>query len=82
MKTSIDITDSLFKRLRELAQARKTSIRRLIEEGARMLLEESEKRPPVKPKLLTFGGDGLTERFSDGRLDWDKIREEVYGDSC
>lgn len=78
MKTSLEISDAIFKRIKAVARKRGTSVRALVEEGLRLLLEIQENRADVKPKLLTFGGDGLTDKFQGTSLTWDSIREEVY----
>ena len=78
MKTSIEIADSLFKKVKSLAQTRKVSVRALVEEGLRLLLNQAEARPDVKPKLLTFGGDGFHDEFRQQGLSWDLLRDEIY----
>ena len=80
MKTSIEISDSLFKRARQLANQRKSSVRSLVEEGLRLLFANIDSRRKTKPKLLTFGGDGLTDEMKIRGLSWDTLRSEIYKD--
>ena len=76
MKTSIDISDYLFRRAKAVAQKNGTSVKALIEEGLRHILSANEKKKDLKPKLLTFGGDGLTDQFQD--YSWEQVRAEIY----
>ena len=80
MKTSIDISDNLFKRVRLLAQQRKTSMRALVEEGLRLLFSQGEQRKRTNAKVLVFGGDGLTEEFMGRGFSWEALRSEAYKD--
>ena len=79
MKTSIEIAESLFKQAKRLSHLRNTSVRALVEEGLRLVLQQEERRKPVsQPKLLTFGGDGFTDEFKAKGLSWETLRDEIY----
>jgi hypothetical protein len=78
MKTSLEISDHLFIKVKKLATKRGTSVRALIDESLRLLLAGEEIKQPIQAKLLTFGGDGFTERYEGSWLSWDQIREEIY----
>lgn len=78
MKTSLDLSDSLYKNARRLADSRNTSVRALIEEGLRIVLANAARRKSEPPKLVTFGGDGLTDSFHGGADSWDRMRDEIY----
>jgi hypothetical protein len=78
MKTSLEISEHLFNKVKQLAAKRGTSVRALIDEGLRLLLADVEKKQTVKPKLLTFGGDGLTDLYQGNSLSWDSLRDEIY----
>ena len=78
MKTSIEIAESLFRRVKQLSRARNTSVRALVEEGLRAVLDLEEKKRQIKPKMLTFEGDGLTDEFRSKGYTWDSVRDEVY----
>lgn len=77
MKTTIDIADPLLKRAKKAAARRGTSLKALVEEALRDLLEsESVAREPFRLQTHVFKGQGL----QDG-LDWDdwaSIREISY----
>jgi hypothetical protein len=78
MKTSLELSANLFNKAKKVAQQRNTSLKALIEEGLRLLLERHESRKSIKPKVITFGKDGLTEEYVGRGLDWNSIREEIY----
>ncbi len=80
MKTSLELSEHIFSKVRRLAQKRGTSVRALVEEGLRLILESDERKRVIKPKILTFGGDGMTDQFVTRGLSWDTLREEVYQD--
>ena len=62
MKTTIEMSDPLFKSAKELAQRSQTTLRALIEEGLRMRLK-SEQQPttiakPPMPVFFVLKGEG------------------------
>ncbi|MEW5849718.1 MAG: type II toxin-antitoxin system VapB family antitoxin [Myxococcota bacterium] len=75
MRTSIEIPDSLFERARRLARRRGTSFKSLVEEGLRRLLAEDAGRK-FKLRDESFRGDGLVG--GGDRLDWERVRDEIY----
>lgn len=78
MKTSLELSEHLFRSAKALAKKRKSSVRALIEEGLRYILSQSQKKMINRPKILTFGGDGLTDEMQKKGYSWDAIREEIY----
>jgi predicted transcriptional regulator len=76
MKTTIEISDELLRRVRRLAQEEKTSLRSLTEQGLRLVLREKRQKAQKLPPLVTVRGEGLAEAFKKVR--WSKIREEIY----
>ena len=78
MKTSLEISDHLFIKIKKLATKRGTSVRALIDESLRLLLAQAEIKQVIQPKLLTFGGDGFTDRYEGTSPSWDQIRDEIY----
>lgn len=66
MKTTIEIADSLFAEARELAAARNTTLRALVEAGLREVLhEQRSRREPFKLRRATFKGKGLRAELQD-----------------
>ncbi len=57
MKTTIDINDALFHGARQLATDKGTTLRALVEEGLRMVLERGNQPPAAVPfKVRVFRG--------------------------
>ena len=72
MKTTIDIDDSLLDRAKRLATERSTTLRHLIEEGLRQVVEARPRRP-FKLRDASFGQGGMVRDF-----DWDQMLDEIY----
>jgi hypothetical protein len=77
MKTTVDIADDLLLRAKQEAEASRTTLRSLIEEGLREVLgrKSAALRSPIEP--VTFRGTGLQPEFQG--KGWDAIRDAVYG---
>lgn len=77
MRTSIDIPDGLFARAKQLAQARKTTLRELTIEGLEVVIER-HRRQQTKFRLRdgSFGEGGLAEGLDE--TDWERIRDLAY----
>ena len=72
MKTTVDITDSLLEQAKQLAAARSTTLRQIIEEGLRNVIETKQRRP-FRLRDGSFGGQGMLRKMT-----WDEIRDEIY----
>lgn len=67
MRTTITLEDRLLERLKKRASETGTSVSRLLEQAARLLLEQrTEPKRGRRFKLVTFGRGG---RFSDKNID-------------
>lgn len=79
MKTTIDIADPLFQKVRQLAERENTTFRAMVEEGLRWVVEKkSHETAPFRLGHLKTQGGGLTPEFQNGG--WEKIRDEIYQD--
>jgi len=76
MKTTLEISDSLFQRARELARQEGTTLRALTEEGLTLVLQTHEARSAIKVKPVVFNGTGLSPDYQGAS--WDKIRAAAY----
>jgi hypothetical protein len=76
MKTTLDISDSLLSRAKQLAREQKVTLRSLAEEGFRMVIEKRARRGPCKVRPVTFRGEGLSPEFKGES--WERIREAAY----
>ena len=71
MKTTVEIADSLLAQARQLAAARSTTLRQIIEAGLRNLIETGQERP-FRLRDGSFGGKGTL-----GKKTWFEIRDET-----
>ena len=75
MKTTIDIADALLEAAKQKAQQEHRTLRDVVEQGLRQVLDEKPKEfklryvPPMRGEL--------TPEFRDAP--WSKIRNEIYG---
>ena len=76
MKTTVEIADPLFAEARALAASEDTTLRALIEEGLRRLLEERRARSDFVLRRATFRGRGLRPEIREGS--WERIRDLIY----
>lgn len=76
MKTTVEISDDLFRRSQQLAKREGTTLRAILEEGLRLALKSRQTRRQTEFRFPTFGRDGLNEEFRDAP--WESIREAVY----
>lgn len=75
MKTTVELSDTLFHAAKRTAAARKTTIKALIEQGLRAVIA-GEKRQAFKLREASFNGNGLVAGRS--LHDWDAIRDAIY----
>lgn len=78
MKTSIEISDPILRRVRALAARERTTVRALVEAGLRLLLDERERSAGFRLRDASVGGKGLRDglRYDD----WAKILEMAHED--
>ena len=68
--------DPLFEQLRRHKKEHEVTMKTLVEQGFRKVLEESDKQPTFKLRDGSVNGQGLTQEFSDAS--WTKIRDASY----
>jgi len=79
MKTTINIADPLFQKVRHIAGQENSTFRALVEEGLRWVVEKNKRKgTPFRLGNLKTRGGGLAEKFREGR--WEQIRDEIYQD--
>jgi hypothetical protein len=78
IKTSVEISTSLFTQVQRLSKAESTTMRQLIEEGLRKVIADRKSRGAafVLPDA-SVGGKGLSPEFQTAG--WDAIRDAAYG---
>ncbi|CAN5420472.1 MAG: type II toxin-antitoxin system VapB family antitoxin [Acidimicrobiia bacterium] len=75
MKTTIEITDELLQRAKQLAAEEGSTLRALVEAGLRHQLERRTRSGYVLADA-SFDGRGTQPGASEG--DWSRIRELIY----
>lgn len=76
MKTTIEIATPLLTAAKRLAARRGTTLRQVVEDGLRRVLEEDARREDFRLRDRSFKGRGLQPEFRDAG--WEEIRETVY----
>lgn len=77
MKTTVEIPDSLLEQARRLAAKEGSTVKALIEEGLRRVLEERQRSAGgFQLRKVTFGGEGLQSDFAEAS--WDSMRDAIY----
>lgn len=77
MKTTVDIDDRLLTRAKDEARRRKTTLRRLIEEGLRAELSRKPKAKRYRMRDVSVGGEGVQPGID--LSDRDQMLELIYG---
>ena len=79
MKTTVEIEDHLFERAKDEARRRRTTLRRLIEEGLRRELKKPAKPKKFKLRDASFKrGGGLMPGIDFSNAE--QMHELMYGD--
>ena len=77
MKTTIDVADALLREAREVATRDQTTLKELVQEGLRRVLDERRPRPNAfRLRDIAPVGGGFQPGFADG--DWQRIRDAIY----
>lgn len=76
MKTTIDIADALAEEAKQVAAAEGSTLRSLVEEGLRRVLDERGAGRQFRLEKASFKGKGLRPDVKDGS--WERIREISY----
>ena len=76
MKTTIEVSDPLLEEARLVARREGATLRMLVEEGLRRVLEEHRRRRPFRLRDGSFKGRGLQPGVDEG--DWERLRELAF----
>ena len=78
MKTTVDLPDELLREAQQVARDEGVSMKSLLEEGLRAVLERH--RGPSRFELpdASVAGNGLQPAFR--HASWDELRAAAYGD--
>jgi hypothetical protein len=78
MKTTVDLPDALVREVQETARAEGTTLRQLVEDGLRLVMERRRASSGFRLLDASVGGAGLRPEARD--LTWDDLRAVSYGD--
>ena len=73
MKTTVEIPDALFREAKEHAARHGVSLRAIITQGIREVVQSGPKKRKFRLKTITMKGQGLAEE-----MDWPTIRARIY----
>lgn len=75
IKTTIEISDALLEQAKRLARSRRSTLRALVEEGLRRVLEH-EPDAGFRLEDASVGGEGVRADIREG--DWARLAELTY----
>jgi hypothetical protein len=76
MKTTVDISGPLLNEAKVIAGRDRTTVKALVEEGLRHVLDERRRKRAFRLKSASFKGSGLHPDVREGT--WERIRELAY----
>ena len=76
MKTTVHIPDSLFSEAQKLAARENTTLKALVQEGLRKVVDEHRKAKPFRLRRASFKGDGINPDLA--QAPWERIRDMAY----
>lgn len=76
MKTTVEISDSLLREVRDLAAREGVTLRTLVERGLHRVVAEAKHGAPFKLRRATYKGKGRQAELVDGS--WDRLRDLIY----
>lgn len=78
MKTTVELSDELLREVQRVARDEGVSMKSLMEEGLRVVLERHRKAGQFRLRDGSVPGNGLQEDFRDAT--WEQLRAAAYGD--
>jgi hypothetical protein len=76
MKTTIEISDAILEQAKAVATGEGVTLRSLVEEGLRRVLQARQHEGEFQLRDASFSGKGLQPQVRDGS--WERIREIIY----
>ncbi|HEY2228846.1 MAG TPA: hypothetical protein VGI22_14125 [Xanthobacteraceae bacterium] len=76
MKTTVEISDSLLREVRELAAREGITLRTLVERGLYRVISDTKRGAPFKLRRASFKGKGRQAELSEAS--WDTLRDLAY----
>jgi predicted DNA-binding ribbon-helix-helix protein len=76
MKTTVHIPDGLLDDVQRLARREGTTLKALVQEGLRRVLDERKHKKGFKLRKASFKGEGLNLELE--QASWERIRDMAY----
>ena len=76
MKTTVHIADTLLEEARKIAAQEQTTVKAMIEEGLRRIIDDRKRKKTFRLRKVTFKGNGLQPDIAGAS--WEEIREISY----
>ncbi len=76
MKTTLDISDPLFRQAKATASREGITVRALVERGLRLALSETRARASFRLRIASVPGKGLQTEAA--QLSWEQLRALTY----
>ncbi len=76
MKTTVHIPDTVLEEARRIAALEHTTVKALVEEGLRRIIDDRKQKKTFRLRKATFKGNGLQADIAGAS--WEKIREISY----
>lgn len=77
MKTTIDLSNSLFKEIKRMTVKNNRTFKELVEAALSLFIEQQKKqKKPFRLQKKSFAGKGIAPGLNEG--DWSQIRSLIY----
>lgn len=76
MKTTVEISDSLLREVRDLAAREGVTLRILVERGLHRVVADAKHSAPFKLRRATYKGKGRQTELVEAS--WDRLRDLLY----
>jgi hypothetical protein len=76
MKTTVHIPDNLLDEAQQLARREGTTLKALVQEGLRRVVNERKRQKSFKLRKASFRGEGIDPAL--GEASWERIRDMAY----
>ena len=78
MKTTVEISDTLLREVREVAAREGVTLRALVERGLHRVVADTNRSVPFKLRRASFKGKGRQGEL--GEASWNTLRDLIYTD--
>jgi hypothetical protein len=73
MKTTVEISDALFKEVKRYAAAHQLTFREVVENGLRSVVQKSQPKKPFRLRDASFRGKRMAPDYA-----WPEIQSMIY----